>query len=150
MNADEFDAYLAACTQALEDKQAQLVAAQGDFSSLSWKLDATLQTVSFSDAAGERLRFRITALGTYAAAQETWKWAWANTKLPTSARDSAAVLKGLQAVTDYACFIDDEAFAADEGMAWEMAAAGVAYLRADGCFRARNRDTWLFIALHRE
>jgi hypothetical protein len=149
MNDEQFDAYLATCTQALAAKQAAIVAEHADFAELSWQLDAAVTQIHFNDGSGERLRFGVTAIGTYAAAQETWKWSWANSKLPQAARDSAEVLKNLQAVTDYDCFADTEAFAVDDAMAWELAAASVAYLEADGCFRARNRDTWLFLALHR-
>ncbi|MEO6698043.1 MAG: DUF6882 domain-containing protein [Paraperlucidibaca sp.] len=149
MNEDQLEAYLASCTQALAAKQAAIVAEHADFAALSWQLDSAVQQIRFSDVSGERLRFGVTAIGTFAAAQETWKWSWANSKLPQAARDSAECLKNLQGVTDYDCFSDAEAFAVDDAMAWELAAAAVAYLQADGCFRARNRDTWLFLALHR-
>lgn len=149
MNEAHFESYLVACTQALAAKQAAIIAEHADFAELSWQLDAAVTHMRFRDGAGERLRFGVTAIGTFAAAQETWKWAWANSKLPQDARERAEVLKNLQADTDYDCFTDAEAFAVDDAMAWELAAASVAYLGADGCFRARNRDTWLFLALHR-
>jgi hypothetical protein len=118
MNDEQFDAYLATCTQALAAKQAAIVAEHADFAELSWQLDAAVTQIHFNDGSGERLRFGVTAIGTYAAAQETWKWSWANSKLPQAARDSAEVLKNLQAVTDYDCFADTEAFAVDDAMAW--------------------------------
>ena len=95
----------------------------------------------------EQLRFRVTPIGTYASAQETWKWAWANAKLPQVVRERAELLKTLRERTDYDCFADAEAFTADDIMAWELAAAAVESLDALGCYRAPNRDTWLFLAL---
>lgn len=150
MNDEQFEAYLVACTQALAVKQAAILAEHADFAELNWQLDAALTHIRFSDDAGERLRFAVTAIGTFAAAQDTWKWSWANGKLPPAARERAEGLKGMHTLTDYDCFADTDAFAVDDVMAWELAAASVAYLKADGCFRARNRDTWLFLALHRE
>ena len=150
MNDVEFDEFLAVCAQRLAAKQALIMAEVADFASLSWQLDAGVSELILRDGQGPRVRFAVTPIGTFAAAQESWKWSWANSKLPQAARTRAEALKGLEAITDYTCFAEMDAFAVDEGMAWELAAAAVDCLQADGCYRARNRDTWLFLALYRE
>lgn len=149
MSEDEFDQFLAQCRQTLEEKQADLQARHGLDRFRRWQLEPELGVLRFlADDGGAQLSFRVTPIGTFATAQETWKWAWANSKLPQALRDQSARLKALQRRTDYDCFVDDEAFGADELMAWELAAASVAELDAAGCYRAPNRDTWLFLALH--
>jgi hypothetical protein len=148
MNEEQFEVFITDCAQALQAKQALLQSQFGLDRFSRWQLEQDSSVLCFLTQDGrEQLRFRVTPIGTYASAQETWKWAWANAKLPQTARERAERLKALREQTDYDCFADGEAFTADDTMAWELAAAAVASLNAVGCYRAPNRDTWLFLAL---
>jgi len=148
MNEEQFEAFIANCAQALQAKQGLLQSQYGLDRFSRWQLEQDSSVLCFlTQDGGEQLRFRVTPIGTYASAQETWKWAWANSKLPQAVRERAERLKALRDRTDYDCFADAEAFTADDTMAWELAAAAVASLDALGCYRAPNRDTWLFLAL---
>ncbi len=148
MNDEQFEAFIADCAQALQAKQALLQSQFGLDRFSRWQLEQDSSVLCFMAQDGrEQLRFRVTPIGTYASAQETWKWAWANSKLPQATRERAERVKVLRERTDYDCFADAEAFTADDTMAWELAAAAVESLGALGCYRAPNRDTWLFLAL---
>ena len=148
MNEEQFEAFIADCAQALQAKQALLQSQFGLDRFSRWQLEQDSSVLCFLSPDGrEQLRFRVTPIGTYASAQESWKWAWANNKLPQPVRERSERLKALRERTDYDCFADAEAFTADDTMAWELAAAAVESLDAMGCYRAPNRDTWLFLAL---
>lgn len=148
MNEEQFERFIADCAQALQAKQALLQSQFGLDRFTRWQLEQDASVLCFMTQDGrDQLRFRVTPIGTYARAQETWKWAWANAKLPQAVRERAEQLKALRDKTDYDCFADVEAFTVDDTMAWELAAASVATLDALGCYRAPNRDTWLFLAL---
>ncbi|MES3041284.1 MAG: hypothetical protein V4730_09040 [Pseudomonadota bacterium] len=148
MNEEQFEAFIADCAQALQAKQALLQSQFGLDRFSRWQLEQDSSVLCFLTQDGrEQLRFRVTPIGTYANAQETWKWAWANSKLPQAVREQAERVKALRERTDYDCFADADAFTADDTMAWELAAAAVESLDAMGCYRAPNRDTWLFLAL---
>lgn len=150
MNDEEFDAFLASCCQALAVKQAELDGRYGLTAQRRWHFDDHEGVlIFFGDDGRAQLRFAVTPIGTYAANQETWKWAWANGHIEQPLRDKAQALQGLFGVTDYECFIEAEPFAVDEGMAWELAAAAVHQLGALGCYRAPNREIQLFLALDR-
>lgn len=148
MNEAEFDRFMADCVARLQHKQDALQASHGLSRHERWHFDEHTGVLSFLDAGGEAsLRFATTPIGTFSSTQETWKWAWANGHVHLPLRQRAEALKNLAGRTDYQCFIDEDAFAVDAGMAWELAAAGVEQLGALGCYRAPHRETWLFLAL---
>lgn len=148
MNDAEFERYLAECSEELKLKNAALEATYGLSNMAKWTLDDHSHVLSFLDENGHaKVKFAITPIGTYSVRQENWKWGWANRKLHTAFREKADSLKDLQAITDFDFFGDDEAFAADEVMAWEMAAAAVNHLSSQGCYRTPHKDIWLFLAI---
>lgn len=150
MDEIAFDRFLAGCTAALEQKQADLRVEHGLDEHCRWLFDEHEGILSIRGGDGrQRVRFAVTPIGTFSSTQESWKWAWANGHLHPPLRDRAAALKALHERTDYDCFIDAEPFPADVGMAWELAAAAVEELGALGCYRAPHRETWLFLALDR-
>lgn len=150
MNDDQFNEFLSACCDALEQKQAIINAHYALAEQHRWRLDQDQQQLVFLNANGEiTLRFLITPIGTYSARAESWKWAWANPFIAADLQKKSAALKTLYEKTDFELFIDADDFPADAGMAWELAAAAVQHLGAAGCYRAPNQDTYLFLALEK-
>lgn len=148
MNEAEFDQLLLDCSEALKTKQARLESHFGLGSMGRWFFDQHRGALDFFAADGARqVSFSVTPIGTYSTTQDTWKWAWANGHLEQPLRDKAAAFKELAERTDYELFADAEPIQVDAGMAWELAALSVAHIDAIGCYRAPNRDTWLFLAL---
>lgn len=149
MTENEFDTLLASCMAELDRRQAVLEAQYNVSKMNRWSLDHHSGLLDFFDAAGiHRLRFPTTPIGTWASRQETWKWAWANTHIDADWRHKAAPLKALAAQTDFELFQEADTLAADESMAWELTAIAVRHLGAQGCYRAPNHDTYLFLALY--
>lgn len=148
MNEEQFDHLLLDCSQALKEKQARLESHYGLAAMSRWNFDRARMALDFHGADGHRqISFAVTPIGTFSVTQETWKWAWANGNLEQPLRDKAEAFKELAARTDYDLFKDAEAFQVDAGMAWELAALAVEHIDAVGCYRAPNRETWLFLAL---
>ncbi|MGH8492474.1 MAG: DUF6882 domain-containing protein [Moraxellaceae bacterium] len=148
MNEDEFEAFLAASATALEQKQAELEKRHGLSSMGRWKLDHHEGHLDFLDELGRRqLRFATTPIGTFAQNRDSWKWAWANDKIEQPWRGRADKLRGLYEKTEYDLFNEEGEFAVDAVMSWELAAMAVAHLGALGCYRAPNREVFLFLAL---
>lgn len=143
----EFDAFLADCATALQTRQAALEAEHGLSRMTRWQFDEHDGTLTFFRDGRAHLCFEVTPIGTWSSTQDSWKWAWANGHLHEPLRSRALPLRALREHTDYDCFAEAEPFPADEVMAWELAAAAVAELGALGCYRAPNRETWLFLAL---
>lgn len=148
MNEDEFEAFLEASTAALQQKQ-EALEKQYSLSKMGrWTLDHHEGHLDFLDELGRRkLRFVTTPIGTFASKRESWKWAWANDKIEKPWRERADKLRSLYEKTEYDLFREEDEFAVDEVMAWELAAMAVAHLGALGCYRAPNRDVLLFLAL---
>ncbi len=148
MTEEEFDRLLLDCAQELKHKQALL----DEHYALShlgrWQLDQEKGILAFFDTDGShRVSFAVVPIGTFSTAMETWKWGWANSHLPQSLRAKAEPLKAIYERTDFDLFVNPEEFSVDEGMAWELAAIAVRHLGAIGCYRARNQQTYLFLAL---
>jgi len=150
MTENEFDELLQTASERLKARQAALEARFGLSRMNRWLFDHHRGVLDFySDDGSLQVSFETTPIGTFSSTQDTWKWAWANGHLDQALRDKSAAFKALAARTDYDLFADAEPVQADAGMAWELAALAVDHLGALGCYRAPNRETWLFLALER-
>lgn len=148
MNEDEFDLLVESCLQELKQKQASLEKQYGLSRLGRWDIDQKQQRLNFFDENNQAsISFSVTPIGSFAANEETWKWAWANPHIKQGMRDKAAALKELHGKTDYDLFKDDGMFETDMVMAWELAAIAVNHLGALGCYKAPNQEVHLFLAL---
>lgn len=147
MTEAEFEQFLQGCVAELQTKQADMLARFPCLQSGHWQLNHNSDELTVSDAAGRAWRFRVCPIGTWASQQDTWKWAWANGKLHEPVREQAAHVKHLAALTDYGFFVEAEPFAADQSMAWELAAMSIYHSQSLGCFCARNQTTYLYLAI---
>lgn len=148
MTEVEFDALLQRCSEALKAKQADLETRYGLSRMSRWQFDPHRSALDFfADDGSRQVSFTVTPVGTYSTTQDSWKWAWANGHLEQPLRDKAAAFKALAASTGYDLFADAEPIQVDAVMAWELAGLAVAHIDALGCYRAPNRETWLFLAL---
>ncbi len=148
MNEDEFEDFLSFSTSALEKKQAELEKQYGLSRMGRWKLDHHEGYLDFLDESGRHQhRFATTPIGTFAQNRDSWKWAWANDKIEQPWRGRADRLRSLFEKTGYDLFSEEGEFSVDEVMSWELAAMAVAHLGALGCYRAPNREVFLFLAL---
>jgi hypothetical protein len=147
MSDDEFDAFIADANQAFERKQADLTRRFGLGSHARWDYDQLTELLRFSDASGQVLvEASAIAIGSFSGMSKTWKWAWSNQSVPEPARSRSARLRGLFETTGMEVFRKGS-FAADEEMAWELAAMCVAHLSAQGCYRGPAGHLHVFLAI---
>jgi hypothetical protein len=103
--------------------------------------------IRFSNADDDRtLVADATDIGTYSCKTRTWMWAWANDSVSSAGREKSARVKTLALLTGSPLFRDPH-FAADEYLAWELAAAAVHHLGALGCYRAPSDQLWIFLTI---
>ncbi|WP_411380469.1 DUF6882 domain-containing protein [Pseudomonas sp. MPB26] len=138
MTDHEFEAFLAQVMDELSLKQTELGRTYGLGEMARWWFEQATGVVQFFDD-NDRLAVvaEVLSVGSFSAKFNTWKWAWSNPSVEPALREAALPLKQLQAITGREIFGSDEAFAVhDEGMAWELTAAAVHHLQAQGCYRA--------------
>jgi hypothetical protein len=147
MTDAEFDAFVARSTRALDRKQAKLSKRFGLGSYARWDYDQVTERLRFSnDEARMRVEATAMPIGSFSTLGRTWQWAWANPSIPEGPRARAARLRELFEVTGVEVF-RQEAFEADEPMAWELAAMAVAHLSAAGCYRGPVGHLHVFLAI---
>ena len=147
MTDDQFDAFVADTSEALELKQANLTRRFGLGSHARWDYDQLTELLRFSDATGRVLvEASAIVIGTFSSKSQTWKWAWSNPSVPERSRARSARLKELFETTTMEIF-RKESFSADEEMAWELAAMSVAQLSAEGCYCGPAGHLQVYLAI---
>jgi hypothetical protein len=137
MTDHEFEAFLTQVMDELSLKQTELSRVYGLGEMARWWFEQSTAVLQFFDS-HDRLAVvaDVVSIGSYSGKFSTWKWAWSNPSVDPALREAALPLKQLQAITGVDLFGDDEAFAIqDESMAWELTAAAVHHLQAQGCYR---------------
>jgi hypothetical protein len=148
MTDAEFEAYLAEKVAELKSKQSYLQSEFGLSSYERFWVDYEKEELSFLDGDVLRLKFEITEVGSHVAEKESWKWAWANSHLPSHVRKKSEKLKGLTQKTNLEIFSDEHCHI-DEPMAWEFAALACDYLGALGVYSIPHKNLRAFVVLDR-
>ncbi|MGK9168308.1 hypothetical protein KXR53_18500 [Inquilinus limosus] len=152
MDDHQFGVFLARAVQELNEKQKRLQTEYRLGSFARWWFDqqtATLQFFDENDRLG--LQTEFVDIGSFSVRAGTWQWAWANSSVLPAVRQRSSELKKLSSLTGMDVFVEEEAFAVSEEMAWELAAISVMHLDAVGCYRAPSSNGTLnmFLALMR-
>ncbi len=137
MTGEEFDNFVNAANEELEEKQDQLGEKHGLGSFARWHFNQETSLLQFFDKK-DRLAVEadVIDIGSYSPKSNTWKWAWSNESVLPPLREKSARLKELEGVTGIALFSQEAAFEVeDEAMAWELAAIAVKHLGAIGVYR---------------
>lgn len=137
MTDNEFGELLARASDELAKKQSRM---QADFEIGSlprWWFDQDEEKLQFLDTVGNiTVESVVVPIGSHSPASNTWKWAWSNESFLAPLRSKALPLKQLEELTGFELFAAEDAFEADEHMAWELAALGVMHLKAEACYKA--------------
>lgn len=138
MTDHEFEAFLAQVMDELSLKQTALSRTYGLGEMARWWFEQATGVIQFFDSSDKlAVVAEVVSIGSFSGKFSTWKWAWSNPTVEPALREASLPLKQLQAITGFDLFADDEAFSIqDETMAWELAAAAVHHLQAQGCYRA--------------
>ncbi len=140
MTDDEFFRFVTTCVRELEEKQKVFF---GQFpAGMSWKYELN----DHSLIVGSK-RFKVTLIGSYSPAGESWLWGWANEAMPANARESSASIQGLFDVTGFRVFTDP-GFPARPEDAEDLTACAVHHLDAIGFFRDRSAKCDVYLAVH--
>jgi hypothetical protein len=133
-----FDIFLGACRDELATKQERFQQRIGG--AARWFYEMADGSLTIGDT-----RFAMTPIGTYSAAHQSWLWAWANEAFPPVAKESAAAVRDLYAVTGFRVFIEP-GINASPADAMSFVALAVHQLGAIGMFRSPSQDTVLYLA----
>jgi hypothetical protein len=134
---DAFDAFLAACREELAAKQERFQ--QRIVGAAPWFYEMTDGSLTIGDT-----RFGMTPIGTYS--HQSWLWAWANEEFPPMAKESAAAVRNLYAVTGFRVFIEPGIPASPED-AMSFVAFAVHQLGAVAMFRSQSDGPALYLAV---
>ena len=147
MTDDEFDAFLGRAVEELERKQDVLGSAYGVGTYASFWFDQESASLEFRDADGKpHLNARIVPLGSHSGKSDTWMWAWGNESILPTLRVLAEPLKELATETGQSVLRERTLNVTPE-MPWELTALSVQHLGALGAYRARGRDSDLYLAI---
>lgn len=150
MTDKEFGELLSSAMEQLQERQQRLEDTYGIGRLPRWWFDQEKEQLQFLDDAGNALlEAAVIPIGSHAPQSDSWKWSWSNESILPSLREKAMPLKQLEATTGFELFSFEEAFEADEYMAWELAALSVMHLKAEGCYRApsSNNGSHTFLAI---
>lgn len=151
MTDDEFEQFLAQAKSELDRKQHSLEQTHGLGGHARWAFDQHEGRLQFLDQHGAiQLSADVVIIGSFVAASNSWRWAWANETIMPNLRAQSEALKALAQHTSMDLFAQQQTFVIDgEGMAWELAAMAVKQLGALGCYRgpSANGQTAVFFAL---
>jgi hypothetical protein len=140
MSDDEFFAFLSACQNELEVRQAAFQQRIAGSSPWRYEMDDGTLTIGAH-------RFGMTPIGSFSPQYQTWLWAWANEGFPGSARASSKRIQGLHKVTGFQVFLDPGIPASAED-AQDFVALAVHQLGAIGFFRCPSNSAILYLAVH--
>lgn len=141
MTDQEFGELLARASDELAKKQSWMQSTYEIGSLPRWWFDQDAERLQFLDTTGNVIvEATVVPLGSHSPISNTWKWAWSNESFLAPFRSKALPLKQLEAITGFELFAAEDAFEADEHMAWELAALGVMHLKAESCYKAPSSN----------
>ena len=150
MNDDEFDRFLSNASEELKAKQEILTKTYGFGTHKRWMFENDKAKLQFFNQDDQLvIEADIIDIGSYSPSAGTWKWAWAYDAIAPALKADSLRIKELEEVTDLVIFGDKEPVAADEYLAWDLAAMAVKHLGALGCYRAFSsaRNVNMFFAI---
>ena len=130
----DFDEYLSAAQDELQEKQERLNAEFGLGTWSRFVVDFEAGNLQFFEHEALRAHAEIVPVATHVPEKESLKWAWANAQYPEPVLVKASQLKGLKELTGFKMFTE-EFVECDESMAWEIAALACKFANALGAYR---------------
>jgi hypothetical protein len=145
MDDAQLGEFVASCMQRLQQKQSDL-SARGVGQSDRFEVDLAAGKLRFYVGPQLTLEADVTPIGTHAAGDESWQWAWANKSFPEAVRERAAKLKELAAQTTIEAFLE-RTLEVDEAQTWQLVAMSCEHLGALGTYDFPTRNARLFVAI---
>ncbi len=139
--------FVAGCVQRLHQKQSEL-SARGLGLSDRFEVDLAGGKLRFFLGPELTLEADVTPIGTHAARNESWLWAWANKSFPDDVRERAAKLKELAAQTALEAF-SERTLEVDEAQTWQLVAMACEHLGALGTYDFPTKNARMYVAIDR-
>jgi hypothetical protein len=139
--------FVASCVQRLQQKQSEL-SARGLALCDRFEVDLASGKLRFYDGQQLAVEADVTPIGTHAAKNESWQWAWANKSFPDDVRERAAKLKELATQTALEAF-NERTLEVDEAQTWQLVAMACEHLGALGTYDFPTRNARMYVAIDR-
>jgi len=139
--------FVASCVQRLQQKQSNL-SARGLGLCDRFEVDLASGKLRFYDGEQLAVEADVTPIGTHAAKNESWQWAWANKSFPDDVRERAAKLKELAAQTALEAF-NERTLEVDEAQTWQLVAMACEHLGALGTYDFPTKNARMYVAIDR-
>jgi len=139
--------FVAGCVQRLQQKQSEL-SARGLGLCDRFEVDLANGKLRFYDGQQLAVEADVTPIGTHAAKNESWQWAWANKSFPDDVRERAAKLKGLALETALQAF-NERTLEVDEAQTWQLVAMACEHLGALGTYDFPTKNARMYVAIDR-
>lgn len=139
--------FVAGCVERLQQKQSEL-SARGLGSCDRFEVDLANGKLRFYDGPQLAVEADVTPIGTHAAKNESWQWAWANKSFPEDVRERAAKLKELALQTAQEAFTE-RILEVDEAQTWQLVAMACEHLGALGTYDFPTKNARMYVAIDR-
>jgi hypothetical protein len=139
--------FVASCVQRLQQKQSDL-SASGLGACDRFEVDLAHGKLRFYDGPQLAVEADVTPIGTHAARDESWQWAWANKSFPDDVRERAAKLKELAQQTALEAF-NERTLEVDEAQTWQLVAMACEHLGALGTYDFPTKNARMYVAIER-
>lgn len=139
--------FVAGCVQRLQQKQSEL-SARGLGSCDRFEVDLANGKLRFYDGQQLAVEADVTPIGTHAAKNESWQWAWANKSFPDDVRERSAKLKELALETALEAF-NERTLEVDEAQTWQLVAMACEHLGALGTYDFPTKNARMYVAIDR-
>jgi hypothetical protein len=147
MDEVQLGEYVAGCVQRLQQKQSELNA-RGLGLCDRFEVDLASGKLRFYDGQQLAVEADVTPIGTHAAKDDSWQWAWANRSFPDDVRARAAKLKELAGQTALEAF-NERTLEVDEAQTWQLVAMACEHLGALGTYDFPTRNARMYVAIER-
>jgi hypothetical protein len=139
--------FVAGCVQRLQQKQSEL-SARGLGLCDRFEVDLANGKLRFYDGQQLAVEADVTPIGTHAAKNESWQWAWANKSFPDDVRERAAKVKELALETALEAF-NERTLEVDEAQTWQLVAMACEHLGALGTYDFPTKNARMYVAIDR-
>lgn len=147
MDDAQLGEFVAGCLERLQQKQSEL-SARGLGLCDRFEVDLASGKLRFYDGLELAVEADVTPIGTHAAKDESWQWAWANRSFPDEVRARAAKLKELALQTALEAF-NERTLEVDEAQIWQLVAIACEHLGALGTYDFPTKNARMYVAIDR-
>ena len=146
MTEQQFEEFLDNCYDEMEIKQKQLLDNYSISSYTNYWFKGEEGILQFKNGDDVMMEFKVSPIGSWSSASDSWMWAWANKSLTEENRQTAMALKGLTEHTGLDTF-ERPVIEGDEGLAHELVAMAIHHMGGIGMYIMPHENLKVFVAL---